>query len=151
MQRGNGSTPRSIFERAVLIDSSALYALADSQNGNHQDAVNCLRLIARHRLPIWVTNFTIVETHRRVLQSLGSTKGLIFLANIYDGGLTIERALDIDEQQARSYLERFDDQSIPYYDAISFAVMKRLGISKAFAFDWHFRLIGFVTIPPFYL
>ncbi|MEW6231626.1 MAG: PIN domain-containing protein [Chloroflexota bacterium] len=143
--------PRSIFERAALIDSSALYALADSRDTNHQEAVNCLRLIAQHRLPLWVTNFTVVETHRRILQSLGGTAGLAFLQNIYDGGLTIERAFQTDEQQARSFLQRFSDQSISYCDAISFAIMKRLGIGKAFAFDWHFRLIGFVTIPPFYV
>jgi predicted nucleic acid-binding protein len=74
---------------------------------------------------------------------------MTFLVNIYNGGLTIERAFDADEQQGRNYLQRLNDQTISYCDAISFAVMKRLGIGKAFAFDWHFRLIGFVTIPPF--
>jgi hypothetical protein len=151
MRRGNAPIARSIFERAVLIDASALYALADSGDACHQDAVDCLRLIAHQRLPLWVTNFTIVETHRRILQSLGGRAGLAFLGNIYDGGLTIERALDADEHQARSYLQRYSDQSISFCDAISFAVLKRLGIGKAFAFDWHFRLLGFVTIPPFYV
>ena len=91
MQRGNVGIPHCIFERAILIDASALYALADSQDTNHQETVDCLNLIAQHRLPLWVTNFTIVETHRRILHGLGIRAGLSFLANIYDGGVTVER------------------------------------------------------------
>lgn len=151
MDRRNLAVPRCIFEQAVFVDTSALYALVDTEDNNHQQAVDCLHLIAQFHFPIWVTNCTIVECHRCILQSLGSRTGLLFLENIYDAGVPIERALEIDEQQARNYLQRFCDQNISYTDGISFAVMKRLGIGKAFTFDWHFRLLGFVTIPPFYI
>lgn len=151
MNRRDLVVPRCIFERAVLIDTSALYALVDTEDNNHLQAVDCLDRIAQFHFPIWTTNFTLVECHHRILQRLGIRAGLLFLENIYDGGVTIERALGIDEQQARNYLQRFSDQNISYIDGISFAVMKRLGIGKAFAFDWHFRLLGFVTMPPFYI
>lgn len=142
---------RSIFERAVLIDTSALYALADQKDNRHEQATECLHSIAQFHLPVWVTNFTIAEAHRLILHNLGTRIGLSFLEDIYAGGVAIERVLETDEQQARNYLKRFADQSISYTDAISFATMKRLGIGKAFTFDWHFRLLGFVTIPPFYI
>ena len=129
---------RSVFERAVLIDTSALYALADEKDDRHDQSTQCLRLIAQFHLPVWVTNFIIAETHRLILHNLGITMGLSFLENIYDGSITVERAFEIDEQQATNYLRRFADQSISYTDATSYAIMKRLGIGKAFSFDWHF-------------
>lgn len=151
MDRSSGPVHRLIFERAVLIDTSALYALADSRDSRHEQATECLNMIAQFHLPVWIANFTIAEAHRLILHNLGTRIGLSFLENVYDGSIAVERAFEIDEQQARNYLSRFADQSIPYTDAISFAIMKRLGIAKAFTFDWHFRLLGFVTIPPFYV
>jgi len=150
MQERQQTVPKSIFERAIFLDTSALYALVDPRDGNYHEAADCLRLLAQLHLPVWVTNFTIVETYRRVLQSFGPGKALPFLGYVCDGGVNVERALQVDEEQARVYLGKFNDQDISYTDAISFAVMKRLGIGKAFAFDWHFRLIGFTTVPPLY-
>lgn len=151
MDRGGPTVVRSIFERAVLIDTSALYALADQRDSRHDEATDCLDLIAQSRLPVWVTNYTIIETHRLILYKLGTRMGLSFLENIYDGGITVERVFETDEKQARDYLGRFTDQSISYTDGICFATMKRLRIGRAFTFDWHFRLLGFITIPPFYI
>jgi predicted nucleic acid-binding protein len=34
-----------------------------------------------------------------------------------------------------------------YTDAVSFALMKRLKIKKAFSFDKHFMISGFANIP----
>ncbi|GAF74665.1 unnamed protein product, partial [marine sediment metagenome] len=34
--------------------------------------------------------------------------------------------------------------------AINFSLMKRSGIGKVFAFDYHYSIFGFEKIPPFY-
>lgn len=145
------SVPESIFESAILIDTSALYALADPRDANHQEAVSCLELIAQYGLPIWVTSYTIAETHARILQGLGVNAGLTFLTNIYDGGLTVERPYESDEQRAVGYVNKFSSLTLSLFDALSFSVMTRLGIGKAFSFDAHFRILGFVLVPPFYI
>lgn len=42
----------------------------------------------------------------------------------------------------------FDDKTWSFTDCVSYAVMKRLAISEAFALDEHFTQFGFVTVKP---
>jgi predicted nucleic acid-binding protein len=44
-------------------------------------------------------------------------------------------------------LERFKEHGLSFHDALVAAVMKRLGIYRAFAFDRHFWLFGFEVLP----
>jgi predicted nucleic acid-binding protein len=146
----NIAIPRSIYTQAILIDTSALYALADKKDQYHIEASSCLQSIAQKHYPVWVTNCTIIETHRRILQGLGIGKGVVFLDYIYSSGISVVRAQVEDEDQAKDYIHRYKDQDLTYYDAISFAVMKRMGIGSAFTFDRHFTILGFNKIPPLF-
>jgi predicted nucleic acid-binding protein len=56
----------------------------------------------------------------------------------------VERAL---EREAEQLLRQFRDQRLSYVDAVSFAVMRSLGVTDAFAFDQHFSTAGFVRVP----
>ena len=47
------------------------------------------------------------------------------------------------EAKAENILEKFSDQDFSFADAVSFVVMKDLGIKHAFAFDRHFVRAGF--------
>lgn len=140
--------PRDFFERAILIDCSALYAMQDQRDAHHGDAVTCLTQVQVSGFPVFLSTGTIYETHRLTLFKLGVGVALRFLESVYDGSVNIERIREEDERDARQLLRRFSDQEISYADAINFAIMKRMGIRKAFAFDWHYRLLGFVTVPP---
>lgn len=143
------NVPRTIYERAVFVDTSALYALVDPKDNWHAQAVECLNELAKQQLPLWVTNSVIIESHDLILQGLGKKVALSFLDNICDGSINIERTLSEDEQDAKNYLRDYQDKTFSYIDAISFSVMKRLGIGTAFAFDYHFSVIGFRVIPLF--
>ena len=52
-----------------------------------------------------------------------------------------------DHKQALAVLARYQDQDFSYTDAVSFAIMERLGIRTAFAFDADFRIYGFEVVP----
>ena len=138
----------TIYKYSVLVDTGPLYALADSADGRHLDARECLRKISTYRLPLYVTTLTIAECHRLILYQLGIQRGLNFLNNVYDGSINIIRLDTDDEDEARGMLQKYQDQSISFTDAGSLAAMKRLGIIKAFSFDWHFDILGFYRIPP---
>lgn len=61
-----------------------------------------------------------------------------------DAGSTraIIRAEEEDEGRARAIIRQYVDKDFSLTDAISFAVMERLGIGHAFAFDRHFAQYG---------
>jgi len=39
------------------------------------------------------------------------------------------------------------DQDFSYTDAVSFVIMKKQKIKKAFSFDKHFQTMGFIGLP----
>jgi predicted nucleic acid-binding protein len=51
------------------------------------------------------------------------------------------------ELDAESILRQYDDQSLSYVDAVSFAVMRDRKLRESFAFDHHFDVLGFVRHP----
>jgi predicted nucleic acid-binding protein len=144
--------PHSIYERAVLLDTSALEAIIDARDRCNKDAIQCLIELRNISYPIYITNLTIAETHRRLLYKphFDNRLALSFLVNIYDGSVNIVRATEADELKAIGYIERFGDQKLTLTDAVSMAVMIRLRMRKIFSFDWHFRLLGFQIIPPLF-
>lgn len=142
--------PRSIYERAVLFDTSALEAIADPRDQHHKAAAQCLVELRWFAYPFYVTTLTIAEAHRRLLHKphQGILPALRFLESVYDGSVNIVRPLEEDELQAMEYIKRFEDQKLTFADTINMAVMNRLGLRKVFSFDWHFMLLGFQVLPP---
>jgi len=53
------------------------------------------------------------------------------------------------EDEAERILRHYPDQDFSFVDAVSFAAMKRERIEEAFAFDRHFLIMGFRTVPPY--
>lgn len=139
--------PKTIYERAVFIDTSALVAIYDYSEKLHQSARHHLLELHRQKLPLYITNALIIESYARILYNCNYERAIQFLTDIYDGSVMIERATEEDERSARQYLKQYENQKISYVDAISFVVMKRLGIYRVFTYDWHFSLIGFSPEP----
>lgn len=59
---------------------------------------------------------------------------------------TLVRVTPADEQRALAILDQYDDKNFSYTDCTSFAVMDRLGIGTAFAFDGNFPQYGFTVL-----
>lgn len=53
-----------------------------------------------------------------------------------------------DEVDALRGFAKFADQRVSFTDCVSFALMRRHRIAKAFAFDQHFEYAGFTRWPP---
>jgi predicted nucleic acid-binding protein len=52
------------------------------------------------------------------------------------------------EGEAERILRYYTGQGFSFIDAVSFAATKRERIEEAFAFDRHFLIMGFRTVPP---
>ena len=86
-----------------------------------------------------MTNFIVAESHALSLARLGARLARNWLlSNIW----AVERVAADDEAIARDIIWKYTDKTFSYTDATSFAVMDRLGLRTAFAFDPHFRQYG---------
>ena len=153
MSQSGSSLPigRSLYSRAVLIDTGALLGLADLRDSNRQDAITCLNKIKDYHIPLFVSLPTIYESHKTFLFNLGYIAAFRFLQNIYDGSVNIIRTVEDDEREAIRLIRRYEALRITMTDAVNMAVMIRLGIAVSFSFDRHYLQAGFIRIPPFHL
>ena len=129
----------------VLVDTSAVYALLDRDDRCHDAARQALESLRKRRTEPLLTNFIVAECHALSLSRLGADIARKWLlGNIWP----VERVNVEDETKARVIIEQYTDKTSSYTDATSFAVMDRLGIKTAFAFDPHFRQYGFLVVGP---
>jgi predicted nucleic acid-binding protein len=122
--------------RGVLWDSSAILALLDANDADHERAVRVAREIALARRPSFITNYIEVEAHALLLRKLGRMLAREWLLT---GGLPVVRALPAEEDLAREIIARHSDKNWSLCDAISFAVLDARRVRRAFTFDRHFQ------------
>jgi predicted nucleic acid-binding protein len=123
----------------VLVDTSAVYAVIDRDDTYHRKATAILRSFPPRGLTPLLTNFIVAECHALLLSRLGA--GLArdwLLKQIWP----IERVNPQDEERAKQIIGRYTEKTFSYTDAASFAVMERLHIEEAFAFDPYFQQYG---------
>jgi len=127
------------MRRAVLWDSSAVLALLDADDADHERVALIARQIAAERRPSFVTNYIEAETHALLLHKLGRTLALEWLLH---GGLPVIRALPRKDERAKEILLRHGDKDWSLCNAISFAVLDLRQVRTAFSFDRHFLQCG---------
>jgi predicted nucleic acid-binding protein len=127
----------------ILVDTGAVFALIDRDDANHVAARRTLKTLKPQRLEPLLTNFVVGESHALLLARVdaGIARSWL-LGNVWP----IERVREEDEARARAIIARYTDKAFTYVDATNFAVMERLGLKTAFAFDPHFRQYGFHVI-----
>jgi len=127
------------MRRGVLWDSSAILALLDADDADHERAVRVAQRIASERRPSFITNYIEAEAHALLLHNLGRALALEWLLR---GGLPVLRVLPREEERAREILSRHSDKDWSLCDAISFTVIELREVRTAFSFDRHFRQYG---------
>lgn len=125
--------------RRVFADTSALIALRDAGDANHDAAVSWLaEALAGPPLRLVLTHYVLAEVHGFFCRNPG-------IALAYAEKLRLEPVFQIvrptpgDEREAWAILRRSGDKTYSFVDAVSFAVMSRLRLPEALAFDAHFR------------
>jgi hypothetical protein len=131
----------------VFVDTGAWVALADRSDAHHKEAVEAL-LIIQDRCRLLTTNLVIAETYILIRRNLGFEAGIRFLDSVQGSPRTTKLLSDESlEKAATDTLRKYNDQDFSYTDAVSFEVMKRHGIERAFSFDRHFHTAGFSLLP----
>lgn len=123
----------------VLVDTSAIYALVDRDDANHKAAVAGLDRLRKRRDEPVITNLILAECHALLLARLGPEMGRRWLSTTV---WPVEGSSEEDEDAAKEIILTHTDKRYSFTDAVSFAIMKRLRIRTALAFDRHFAQFG---------
>lgn len=129
----------------VFADTSALIALRDAGDANHEAAVGWLREAAGSRLVL--TTFVLAEVHAFFCRA--PEAALAYAERIrQDDAFELVRPTSGDEEAAWDILRASRDKTYSFVDAVSFTLIQRLRIPRALAFDSHFRQFGRFEVVP---
>jgi uncharacterized protein len=132
----------------IFVDSSAWIALANGNDSHHKVAASAYPGILENYKKLTTSNMVVAETYVVLLKELGHDIAIEFLERIKASPRIMKIwSNEIIEMEAEQILSRYCDQDFSYTDAVSFAVMHRLKIKKAFSFDRHFLITGFTNLP----
>jgi predicted nucleic acid-binding protein len=143
----------------VFVDTGALIALLSESDRHQQRASGIYARLLDQKSSMITTNLVLVETCNWLLRTrtTGHQAGMLFREFIKDDWLPVSSeeahlaagtrliiySTPSIEQAAWDILAKYDTAGFSFTDCVSFAVMQALGISKAFAFDRHFDMLGF--------
>lgn len=131
----------------VFVDTGGFFGSLDADDAHHARARD---LFVKARAEGWrlvTTNAVIYETHALLTTRAKDQRAAAKFLVAVDAGLCRVHTIGADEDgAAREILRKYADKGFTYCDALSFAVMERLGIDRAIAFDGHFREYGRWTL-----
>ena len=133
--------------RPVFVDTSAWYAIIDTTDADHPSATATLKRLTRSQARLVTTGHVLAELHRLALHRSHRRAALEAVRRIVAtprADLVHADAADLDA--ALAWIDRFADQDFTLTDGIGFAVMDRLKIRRAFAFDHDFAVAGFELV-----
>ena len=87
-----------------------------------------------------ITDHTLVETWLVLNSKYGRSHAERFWDRIRNGAAVVEKVTAEDLDLAWEIGDRFVDQRFSIVDRTSFALMQRLGITRAASFDHHFTV-----------
>jgi predicted nucleic acid-binding protein len=115
----------------------------------HDRARAILVRLERERVRLFTTPFVLAELHALIVARRRNPRlALTLLTEIEAGATTIVSVDATDQAAARTILARHQDKLYSLTDALSFAVMDRLGMTRVFTFDHNFEQYGFQLVVP---
>jgi uncharacterized protein len=131
----------------LFVDASAWIALTETDDKHHKEAQKAFTRAVQDYDKLVTTNLVVAETHAILRRDLGHSSSMQFLDGTRKSlRLNYVYANEELEGKAVEILRKYRDHAFSYTDAVSFAVMKQGGITDVFAYDEHFRVMGFRVV-----
>jgi predicted nucleic acid-binding protein len=126
----------------LFVDTSAFYAIADGDDRHHRAAVSALQMsVGTDR--VVTSDHVLVESWLLICSRLGRRAAMRFWDGVSIDVLTVVGITAEDFRRAREIAREWSDQGFSIVDCTSFALIERLDIRRACAFDKHFRIVRF--------
>ena len=120
----------------LFVDSSVWFAVMVDRDRDNQHA----KAIMESHGDFLVTDHVVIETWLLLNSRHSRDAAEFFWAGIRNGAARVEPVAPMDLDTAWAIGELYDDQDFSIVDRTSFAVMERLGITRAASFDHHFAV-----------
>jgi hypothetical protein len=136
----------------LFFDTGAFIARFDKKDQYHNAALSILKSISKGELPykkFYTSNYVLQEAVTFVLYETGNHSKALELLDYLTKSEYI-KVLWVDErvqEKANRLFRKYSDQMISLTDCASAALMKENGIDTIFAFDDHFKTLGFKVVP----
>jgi predicted nucleic acid-binding protein len=129
----------------IFVDTSFWVGLTNRRDARHQQATALLTVHDKDRLV--TTNEVRGETWTFLRRRAGHRVAVSFLDAIAASPrVEVLRVSETSEADAERWLRHRNDREFSWVDATSFAVMRELRTTEAFAFDGDFAAAGFTEL-----
>ena len=131
---------------SIFTDTRGWCAYVDGSD-THHSAAN--QFIHNLTIPLATSTYILDETVTLIKAHLGHNAAVRFGEKLRQEQIAkLLRITDQDEQRAWQIFVQHHDKGFSFTDCTSFALMERLQMDTAFAFDAHFQQYGkFVVVP----
>lgn len=135
----------------IFVDTSAWKAFYDEDDDWHEEARNFMDSVGAKRpnIRLFVTSDYVMDETLTLVRFAHSHSKAVELANTIVSSRAT-KLFFVGEELFNKALSIFigrRDQEWSFTDCASFALMKQLNLTTAFAFDPHFKQAGFQTLP----
>lgn len=130
----------------VFVDASAMVPLLDVANRDYAKVRAAWDQFEQSDANLVTTNYVVVEALAVCQRRLGTAGARGLLEDIVPG-LIVEWVDPDAHDTAAVALLTTNRRDLSFVDITSFQIMRRLGITRAFALDDHFREQGFEVVP----
>jgi predicted nucleic acid-binding protein len=128
----------------IFLDSSGLYALADRDDDDHEQAVKDMETMENSQEPVLTHCYVVVETAALLQKRLGHAAATTFLQDAADFTV-VWVTPELHAEAVREFSAR-KRSKLSFVDVMSFLVMRREGVTEYFGFDGHFGAEGFTAV-----
>lgn len=129
---------------SVFVDTSALVAVLHAGDENHTRAARSFRALLESDEELVTTSYVLVET----VALLQHRFGLAAVRGFQDAVVPVLGVVWVDAElhaEGAAALLTAGRRELSLVDCVSFACMRRQGLTRAFHFDRHFRDQGFAS------
>jgi predicted nucleic acid-binding protein len=131
----------------VLVDTSALVALADADDRGHT-AVHSWFIDHAQNVGLVLTDYVFDECMTLMKVRFGAQAATSFGQRIRNSQFCqFVHLTPQDEASTWKIFSQYSDKDRSYTDCSCLAVMRRLGIEQALTTDHHFRQMGITVVP----
>jgi len=130
----------------VFVDTSAFLAVLDESDKNHPRAATYWEKTIKNGDALLCHNYILIETSALISRRFGMEAVRVFEQDIFPILHTIWVTKEVHSAAVSAHLMA-GKRTLSLADCVSFEVMRRTGVRKAFAFDRHFKDYGYVLNP----